>query len=505
MLMSQTIIPLKVFLLIDGLDEFEGDHEELAALFHNISNSHNVKVCLSSRPWVIFQETYCSCSSLRLQDLTFNDIKMYVDGRFDSNPAFCRLQKEEPDSADLLRKEVIVRADGVFLWVQIVVKSLLDGIRNRDDIDILRQRLERMPRELEPLYQHLFNLIEPVYMLWASKAFQIARAVREHSSARGADTDADFDISQTGNHFDLYLFFLAISERPLSLEKVRGAVLHEEIYNLVQACTEEFIMVKSRDIPVQLTARCAGLLEVVQFENFGIHARIQWLHRTARDFLEQGDVWSSILQHTSDTTFDPNLYLLKASILWLQAQINSGHDDSTHSARYAPALDVLMYAYYAKDQTEANKTKTVLLEVLDRIMTGCVLRNEVETPHIIPDRIPSWTDKVLDDLGIPPSMGFICLATLYSQCSFVAAKLAKVSQFERASIASKILLQVLPSKGFSPKFNLPLLRPEIVSLLLEHGADPNYEQTIWKNVLCRAGKFGVPQIQSEFVRIMYCW
>jgi hypothetical protein len=48
--MLQTSIPFKVCLLIDGLDEFEGDHEELAWLVKEITKSHNVKVCLSSRP-----------------------------------------------------------------------------------------------------------------------------------------------------------------------------------------------------------------------------------------------------------------------------------------------------------------------------------------------------------------------------------------------------------------------------------------------------------------------
>jgi hypothetical protein len=37
-----------------------------------------------------------------------------------------------------------------------------------------------MPKELEPLYRHLLSLIEPVYLSWASKAFQIVRAHRDN-------------------------------------------------------------------------------------------------------------------------------------------------------------------------------------------------------------------------------------------------------------------------------------------------------------------------------------
>jgi hypothetical protein len=67
--------------------------------------------------------------------------------------------------------EIVEKADGVFLWVRIVVKSLLEGLRNRDDIAILRERARLLPKELEPLYEHLLERIGPFYIVWASKAF----------------------------------------------------------------------------------------------------------------------------------------------------------------------------------------------------------------------------------------------------------------------------------------------------------------------------------------------
>lgn len=63
-ILEQTDVHLKLFILIDGLDEveggYEGDHEELAELFNNISeiNASNVKICVSSRPWVVFKDAF---------------------------------------------------------------------------------------------------------------------------------------------------------------------------------------------------------------------------------------------------------------------------------------------------------------------------------------------------------------------------------------------------------------------------------------------------------------
>lgn len=49
-IIQQKSVPVKICFLVDGLDEFDGDHEEIEKLFNEISSSQNVKVCLSSRP-----------------------------------------------------------------------------------------------------------------------------------------------------------------------------------------------------------------------------------------------------------------------------------------------------------------------------------------------------------------------------------------------------------------------------------------------------------------------
>jgi hypothetical protein len=139
-LIHQTRLPLKLGFLVDRLDEFEGSegsHQEMADLFKEITQARNVKACLSSRPWVVFSESFKDCPNLRLQDLTRPDITRYVNGKFGKSEAFGTLRKRESEAAHELITEVIEKADGVFLWVQIVVASLLKGIQNRDDMVIL--------------------------------------------------------------------------------------------------------------------------------------------------------------------------------------------------------------------------------------------------------------------------------------------------------------------------------------------------------------------------------
>lgn len=145
-------------------------------LFNEIGNSTNVKVCLSNRPWQVFEDLFGSCPKLKLQDLTYRDIQQYVNDKFYQNDAFLKLANSESTVAPALLHEIVEKADGAFLWVKLVVRSLLDGIRNRDELADLWTRLRLLPRELKPLYNRLLELIDPiVYLPRASQAIQILR------------------------------------------------------------------------------------------------------------------------------------------------------------------------------------------------------------------------------------------------------------------------------------------------------------------------------------------
>jgi len=78
-LLSQESVPVKLFFAIDGLDEYEGDHTKLAHWFLDHA-SPKIKFLISSRPWNAFRDAFASVPQLRLQDLTYDDIKIYANG-----------------------------------------------------------------------------------------------------------------------------------------------------------------------------------------------------------------------------------------------------------------------------------------------------------------------------------------------------------------------------------------------------------------------------------------
>lgn len=58
----------KKFLLIDGLDEFNGDPVDITSFIDTLLTPE-VKVCISSRPWIVFEDAFSQRPSLRVEEL----------------------------------------------------------------------------------------------------------------------------------------------------------------------------------------------------------------------------------------------------------------------------------------------------------------------------------------------------------------------------------------------------------------------------------------------------
>jgi hypothetical protein len=159
---------LRLFFLIDGLDEFSGDHQDLIESLQELNNSPAIKIFVSSRPWVVFESAYGSnvhCS-MELHELTVRDIDIYIATRLES------LRHDGILTGDELKElgnEVRIRAEGVFLWVTLAIKDLRRGIGKRDSMFVLQTRLANYPSELHDFYQHILDNIDPVYRTFTGR------------------------------------------------------------------------------------------------------------------------------------------------------------------------------------------------------------------------------------------------------------------------------------------------------------------------------------------------
>jgi len=306
-LVEKLVETRKLFLLVDGLDEYDGDHFEIADFFQNIAKSRNVKVCLSSRPWLVFEEAFKNVPSLRVQDLTSSDITLYVGDKLKNDRRMEHLAKRHPEGAKELIDEIVTKAQGVFLWVTLVVASLLQGLGNRDGIVDLQKRLRLIPPTLKDLYKHMLTRLDPpFYLEQASRIFQLMRAKEK--------LDQEFPFAAA---WDFALLGLSLADNnAIDLEKPETT----------PQWTQQDILAECDEMEYRLTSRCAGLFEVTGDHKWQKSASseeasyrgITYLHRTVRDFLKDKDVWEMIVALTTESGFQPSSRLLKAFILQFQ-------------------------------------------------------------------------------------------------------------------------------------------------------------------------------------------
>ncbi|KAG8677558.1 hypothetical protein FPOAC1_003582 [Fusarium poae] len=139
-------------IFLDGLDEAR-EFERLswrdsgnARVIHDLLCLDNVKICASSReehPFCLFFE---SQPRLRIHLLTYNDIYCYAKQRLE-------LTGLDPHNRHGILQSVIRKADGVFLWVVLVLDSLNRAIRSGSaSTRELKERLAQTPADLNDLF-----------------------------------------------------------------------------------------------------------------------------------------------------------------------------------------------------------------------------------------------------------------------------------------------------------------------------------------------------------------
>ena len=261
-LKKQSGVKSRFCFFIDGLDEYAGQPDDLLEVLESIRAWTDVKLCVSSRPWNEFLDAFTSDPQLALQDLTREDIRMYVRDVLEENPRF-RVMKARDSRSQILVQEIVDKAHGVFLWVVLVVRSLLTGLRNADRISDLQRRLREFPETLEEYFRHILDSIEPFYREQTAQSFEFALEAVEPLSLLTYSFLDEENLETT----------LASTNNPL---------------------TTSDIVIREDDMQRRLNGRCKGLLEVVRGEKRSPNEfpllRIDFLHRTVHDFLLTKDI-----------------------------------------------------------------------------------------------------------------------------------------------------------------------------------------------------------------------
>jgi hypothetical protein len=233
-----------LFFLIDGLDEFqdedwdeeESQELELVGPLRILHSSLAVKLCVSSRPHNAFRQEFGSDPRrcFKLQDLTREDTQAYIHNTLaEARPSGDEGVHSDDPYFNLIKK-IADAAEGVFLWVHLAVRSLREGICNRDPLHDLQKRLRRLPQKLELLFDHILATVPSAYKVKCARSLLIATA-----------PSLDHAISP------LYLHLFS-DEEEMTMATQRDVFTMSELSELSKAV---------HDMAPRLKALCGGLLD----------------------------------------------------------------------------------------------------------------------------------------------------------------------------------------------------------------------------------------------------
>jgi len=155
----------RICFFVDGLDEFdESDDETHWSLTQKISqwagsSPENIKFCVSSRALPVFTSAFSGSPRLAVHNFTTEDIARLVKEKLEDNPRFKELAKLHPVKCTRLRDHMTERAEGVFMWVSLVLNQLEAALGHQESIAMLEAIVDRAPEKLSKLFESTLQTI----------------------------------------------------------------------------------------------------------------------------------------------------------------------------------------------------------------------------------------------------------------------------------------------------------------------------------------------------------
>ena len=335
---GQNEVPLNVLFFVDALDEYEGNYRDLISVIQNSFISRgpsmvNVKFCLASRPYPAFANAFGSCPGLLVHEHTRDDVQWYARQQITSSIQ-CRDIDQDISAMHQLAVEITQRANGVFIWVRIVVEELIERFVDGCTTSQLRDILSAMPEELEDLYRRTLSKVKPEYELESYVMTQIVLHAKNPQTLK-------------------------------SLLKATDVALQRRIEPMSRATMER-----------RLGSRCGGLLEATRTTD-----KIQFLHQTVKTFFTHRYHATSMFRHSEDSPAEDGSYYMLKYCIYVATRLPTAElKESSATLKY-------LFNYAAESLTAPISEVVELLECLIQKPRRCA-----SFPWEIPDAIDITED-----------------------------------------------------------------------------------------------------------------
>lgn len=446
---KQRDFSISLCLFLDALDEHTGDNGQLANLiFQLTSNADNdrvkVKVCLASRSWTVSESHFGSCPGFAIHNHTQNDIQIYTTSRlrqFLGAKAFTQ-SGNSLQRIEALAEQITEKAQGVFIWVRLVVDRLEKGVRDGTPFSDLKGVVLKMPQELEDLYRDTLKRIEPEYADEAYIMLQIALCTLSplplqmffkcvsYAKERVISDDQDQD-SMTRHLVSRSGGLLEIVSRPMESSDFEGEVSRSEH----EGSSEQAGSLGHGGSAAAQNQEFEQEAVVVRDTRPEVVVTVQFIHQTVKDFVRENRSDLGLRIHGIRRQ-NGYFYLLQSGIGFLAAGVK--YDISIHIFEYASLAEKLLISL--ADEVDFQGELNRLVTSSHEMSTGWALRTWISMKH-------SPTFHILLILAMTrPQDVLTCLAVAAGLYRYVTHQISFSSQYwERTDMimsSSPSLLQI---------------------------------------------------------------
>jgi hypothetical protein len=228
---------------------------------------NDLKICVSSREELIFQERFSKCPKMRLHELTRYDIASFVQDTLKANEDF-QSANVSKNTLARLQKQIIEKSEGVFLWVSLALRTLEQGLLAEDRVKDLEKKMNSLPPELDDLFEFIFDSI-----IKRSHPIDCRNAIRTLAIATNLPTRRSLPLTR-------YSFLEEYQDD-------QDFAVKRQIHNL----TDDNMRQRLRRARKQVYSRCRGILEVIsRSKTHGMPFReevVKLTHRSLAEYLQK--------------------------------------------------------------------------------------------------------------------------------------------------------------------------------------------------------------------------
>jgi len=177
-LLSEAGHSIRLAVFIDGLDEFDALEKDVVELVASIAKASpdGIKICVASRELVEFADAYGHEPKVRMSQVNKRDMQLFVNTHFDCCKAWsAEIKVSLPEGASTFLDDIVDRAAGVFIWLRLVVETLVQSATQGASLWELQNILDELPDDISQLYDNIWAKIPPKLQ---EKGARLIRLVR---------------------------------------------------------------------------------------------------------------------------------------------------------------------------------------------------------------------------------------------------------------------------------------------------------------------------------------